>query len=77
MRVSPNLYMMFFHKRKMTLLVVISISVFTFTHLVKFLTATKISCLFPKAFKNGPNIFIPYCEKGHIEEMVVNLAENW
>jgi hypothetical protein len=44
---------------------------------VKFLTATKISCLFPKAFKNGPNIFIPYCEKGHIEEMVVNLAENW
>jgi hypothetical protein len=44
---------------------------------VKFLTAIKISCLFSKAFKNGPNIFIPYCEKGHKEEIVVNLAEGW
>jgi len=61
----------------MTLLVVISTSAFTSTHLVKFLTAIKISCLFSKAFKNGPNIFIPYCEKGHKEEIVVNLAEGW
>lgn len=65
MRGSPNLYMMFFHKKKkkIILLMVIFTSASTSTHLVKYSTTNKTSCVLLEAFRNGPNISISIVRK--------------
>lgn len=56
---------------------VISTSASTSTHLVKYSTTNKTSCVLLKAFRNGHNISISHCEESHKEAMVVNSAEGW
>ena len=36
-----------------------------------------MNCLFLEAFENGPNTYIPHCEKGHRKELGVSLVEGW
>jgi len=77
MRGSPNLHMMFFHKtKKIILLMVISTSASTSIHLVKYSTTNKTSYVLLEAFRNGPNISIFHCEESYKEAMVVNSTED-